>query len=418
MIFCVFIIFTFRCAYRIRKGVFNMKRIIILILVFTFLFPASVYATEENTVFDTTEAEDYWFEEAAAFTGDFKVKSAYLTDYLTGAVLYAKNEQERLPIASVTKIMTSLLVFEALEAEKISYEETVTVSDHAASMGGSQVYLEPGEQMTVKDLMKAMMISSANDATVALAEHVAGSVETFVSMMNNRAAALGMTNTAFKNPHGLDEEGHYSCAKDVAVMTRELLTHKDVSQFTTVWMDTIRDGAFGLSNTNKLIRYYSGATGMKTGFTNAAGFCLSGTAMRDGLHLIAVVLGGESSNERFGTVKKMLDYGFANYSVFTPEHLKVEDIFVPGGTDNYLSADYTPPSMLTEKGVAGEITQRISVFEDISAPVAKGDKVGRVDVYRDGELIATADLTASEDIQRIGFGELFLRILRTAVGFI
>ena len=395
-----------------------MKRIIILILVFTFLFPASVYATEENTVFDTTEAEDFWFEEAAAFTGDFKVKSAYLTDYLTGAVLYAKNEQERLPIASVTKIMTSLLVFEALEAEKISYEETVTVSDHAASMGGSQVYLEPGEQMTVKDLMKAMMISSANDATVALAEHVAGSVETFVSMMNNRAAVLGMTNTAFKNPHGLDEEGHYSCAKDVAVMTRELLTHKDVSQFTTVWMDTIRDGAFGLSNTNKLIRYYSGATGMKTGFTNAAGFCLSGTAMRDGLHLIAVVLGGESSNERFGTVKKMLDYGFANYSVFTPEHLKVEDIFVPGGTDNYLSADYTPPSMLTEKGVAGEITQRISVFEDISAPVAKGDKVGRVDVYRDGELIATADLTASEDIQRIGFGELFLRILRTAVGFI
>lgn len=395
-----------------------MKRIIILILVFTFLFPASVYATEEISVFDTTEAEDFWFEEAAAFTGDFKVKSAYLTDYLTGAVLYAKNEQERLPIASVTKIMTSLLVFEALEAEKISYEETVTVSDHAASMGGSQIYLEPGEQMTVKDLMKAMMISSANDATVALAEHVAGSVETFVSMMNNRAAALGMTNTAFKNPHGLDEEGHYSCAKDVAVMTRELLTHKDVSQFTTVWMDTIRDGAFGLSNTNKLIRYYSGATGMKTGFTNAAGFCLSGTAMRDGLHLIAVVLGGESSNERFGTVKKMLDYGFANYSVFTPEHLKVADIFVPGGTDNYLSADYTPPSMLTEKGAAGEITQRISVFEDISAPVAKGDKVGRVDVYRDGELIATADLTASEDIQRIGFGELFLRILRTAVGFI
>ena len=395
-----------------------MKRIIVLILVFTFLFPASVCATEESSVFDTTEAEDFWFEEAAAFTGDFKVKSAYLTDYLTGAVLYAKNEQERLPIASVTKIMTSLLVFEALEAGKISYEEMVTVSDHAASMGGSQVHLEPGEQMSVKDLMKAMMISSANDATMALAEHVAGSVETFVSMMNNRAAALGMENTAFKNPHGLDEEGHYSCAKDVAVMTRELLSHEDVTEFTTVWMDTIRDGAFGLSNTNKLIRYYSGATGMKTGFTNAAGFCLSGTAMRDGLHLIAVVLGGESSNERFGTVKKMLDYGFANYSVFTPEHLKVEDIFVPGGTDNYLSADYTPPSMLTEKGLGGEITQRISVFEDICAPVAKGDKVGRVDVYRDGELIATADLLATESIQRIGFGELFLRILKTAVGFI
>lgn len=395
-----------------------MKRILVFALIALFLLPVKVYATEENTVFDDIEAEDFWFKEAAAFTGDFKVKSAYLTDYLTGTVLYAKNELEKLPIASVTKIMTSLLVFEALEAGKITYDEQVTVSDHAASMGGSQVYLEPGEQMSVRDLMKAMMISSANDATVALAEHIAGSVETFVGMMNNRAAALGMNNTAFKNPHGLDEEGHYSCAKDVAVMTRELLSHEDVTEFTTVWMDTIRDGAFGLSNTNKLIRYYSGATGMKTGFTNAAGFCLSGTAMRDGLHLIAVVLGGETSNERFGTVKKMLDYGFANYAVLTPEHLKVEDIFVPGGRDNYLSADYTPPSMLTEKGLGGEITQRISVFEDICAPVAKGDKVGRVDVYRDGELIATADLLATESIDRIGFGELFLRILKTAVGFI
>lgn len=395
-----------------------MKRILVFALIALFLLPVKVYATEENTVFDDIEAEDFWFKEAAAFTGDFKVKSAYLTDYLTGTVLYAKNELEKLPIASVTKIMTSLLVFEALEAGKITYDEQVTVSDHAASMGGSQVYLEPGEQMSVRDLMKAMMISSANDATVALAEHIAGSVETFVGMMNNRAAALGMNNTAFKNPHGLDEEGHYSCAKDVAAMTRELLSHEDVTEFTTVWMDTIRDGAFGLSNTNKLIRYYSGATGMKTGFTNAAGFCLSGTAMRDGLHLIAVVLGGETSNERFGTVKKMLDYGFANYAVLTPEHLKVEDIFVPGGRDNYLSADYTPPSMLTEKGLGGEITQRISVFEDICAPVAKGDKVGRVDVYRDGELIATADLLATESIDRIGFGELFLRILKTAVGFI
>ncbi len=395
-----------------------MKRIIIFLLVLTLLFPVSVCATEEQSVFEPTEAEDFWFKEAVAFTGDFKVKSAYLADYLTGTVLYAKNELEKLPIASVTKIMTSLLVFEALKSGKITYEESVTVSDYAASMGGSQVYLEPGEQMSVHDLMKAMMISSANDATVALAEHIAGSVETFVGMMNNRAAALGMTNTYFKNPHGLDEEGHYSCARDVAFMTRELLSHEGVTDFTTVWMDTIRDGSFGLSNTNKLIRYYNGATGMKTGFTNAAGFCLSGTAMRDGLHLIAVVLGGESSNERFGTVKKMLDYGFANYSVFTPEHLKVEDIFVPGGVDNYLSADYTPPSMLTEKSASGEITQRISVFEDISAPVAKGDKVGRVDVYRDGELIATADLLATEDIQRIGFGELFLRILRTAVGFI
>ncbi len=394
-----------------------MKRLLIFILAAVILFPLQAGATESTSVFESEPAEEFWFE-TAAFTGDYKVKSAYLADYLTGTVLYAKNEEEKLPIASVTKIMTSLLVFEALDSGKITYDEIVTVSDHAAQMGGSQVYLEPNEQMTVRDLMKAMMISSANDATVALAEHVAGSVETFVGMMNNRASQLGMTNTYFKNPHGLDEEGHYSCARDVAFMTRELLTHKDVTDFTTVWMDTIRDGAFGLSNTNKLIRYYNGATGMKTGFTNAAGFCLSGTAMRDGLHLVAVVLGGESSNERFGTVKKMLDFGFANYSVITPERMDVEEIFVPGGSDNYLSAEYTPPSILTEKGTGGKITQRINVFEDITAPVKKGQVVGRVDIYRDGELLSTAELCAAEDIFRIGYGEFLLRILRTAVGFI
>ena len=395
-----------------------MKRIFVFILAVFLLFPIRVSATESTSVFENEPAEEFWFETSANFTGDYKVKSAYLTDYLTGQVLYAKNEEEKLPIASVTKIMTSLLVFEALDSGKITYDEIVTVSEHAAEMGGSQVYLEPNEQMSVKDLMKAMMISSANDATVALAEHVAGSVETFVGMMNNRASQLGMTNTYFKNPHGLDEEGHYSCARDVAYMTRELLSHKGVTDFTTVWMDTIRDGAFGLSNTNKLIRYYNGATGMKTGFTNAAGFCLSGTAMRDGLHLIAVVLGGETSNERFGTVKKMLDFGFANYSVITPERVGVEDIFVPGGSDNYLSVDYTPPSILTEKGMGGEITQRVNVFEDITAPVAKGDIVGRVDIYRDGELLSTADLCATEDIERIGYGEFFIRILRTVMGFI
>lgn len=394
-----------------------MKRIFVFILAVFLLFPISVSATESTGVFENEPAEEFWFE-TAAFTGDYKVKSAYLADYLTGTVLYAKNEEEKLPIASITKIMTSLLVFEAIYSGKITYDEIVTVSDHAAQMGGSQVYLEPNEQMSVRDLMKAMMISSANDATVALAEHVAGSVETFVGMMNNRASQLGMTNTYFKNPHGLDEEGHYSCARDVAYMTRELLSHKGVTDFTTVWMDTIRDGAFGLSNTNKLIRYYNGATGMKTGFTNAAGFCLSGTAMRDGLHLIAVVLGGETSNERFGTVKKMLDFGFANYSVITPERINVEDIFVPGGSDNYLSVDYTPPSILTEKGAGGEITQRINLFEDITAPVKKGDVVGRVDIYRDGQLLSAADLCAAEDIARIGYGEFLVRILRTVMGFI
>lgn len=400
------------------KGDVFLKKLIVFVLISVLVFPCSVYANEPASVFEEDVPEDYWFIPTAEFTGDFKVKSAYLTDQLTGAVLYAKNECERLPIASVTKIMTSLLVFEAIENSKISYEETVTVSETAAKMGGSQVYLEVGEQMSVKDLIKSMMIASANDATVALAEHIAGSVETFVAMMNNKASALGMKDTAFKNPHGLDEEGHYSSAKDVAIMTRQLLTHDEATEFTTVWMDTIRDGAFGLSNTNKLIKYYSGATGMKTGFTNSAGFCLSGTAMRDGLHLIAVVLGGETSSDRFGTVKKMLDYGFANYSVLTPEKQTVPEVLVSGGKVNRLSADYTPPSMLVEKGTSDEITQKVIMYEDICAPVSKGDTVGRVDIYRGDALMTTVDITACEDIPRITYMEFLITILSQIVGFI
>ena len=253
-----------------------MKRFLSAALaVLLLLLPVSVYATEEAPLYPYGDAAAYWYEEyeeAAEFTGDLKVKSAYLTDYGTGRVLYAFNENERRPIASVTKIMTTLLVFEALDDGRISYGDTVTVSDYAASMGGSQVYLEPGEQMELRDMLKALIVSSANDATVALAEHIAGSVETFTSMMNNRAHELGMDNTHFANPHGLDDENHYSSAKDVAIMTRELLSHPDVTGFTTIWMDTIRGGEFGLANTNKLIRFYNGANGMKTGFTNAAGF--------------------------------------------------------------------------------------------------------------------------------------------------
>ena len=399
-----------------------MKRFLSAALaVLLLLLPVSVYATEEAPLYPYGDAAAYWYEEyeeAAEFTGDLKVKSAYLTDYGTGRVLYAFNENERRPIASVTKIMTTLLVFEALDDGRISYGDTVTVSDYAASMGGSQVYLEPGEQMELRDMLKALIVSSANDATVALAEHIAGSVETFTSMMNNRAHELGMDNTHFANPHGLDDENHYSSAKDVAIMTRELLSHPDVTDFTTIWMDTIRGGEFGLANTNKLIRFYNGANGMKTGFTNTAGFCLSGTALRDGLQLIAVGLGGETSDDRFAAVKKLLDFGFANYCAVTPERLQIEDLFISGGTDNYLSVTYDPPALLLEKGKNNEAEQRVVMNDNVAAPVSEGDRVGTVYITVGGEPVAECPVYAQESIPRIGFWELLGRVWREMLGFL
>ncbi|MBQ7953776.1 MAG: D-alanyl-D-alanine carboxypeptidase [Clostridia bacterium] len=251
----------------------------------------------------------------ADFQPSYAVRSYMLMDYDTGTVLAENNSNEPYPIASVTKVMTMLLCMESLQAGKISMNDVVTVSEYAASMGGSQIYLEPGEQMTVEELLKSVAVGSANDASVALAEYIMGSESAFIDAMNERAKSLGMTNTHFANCNGLDEDNHYSSATDVAIMSRELLKHDAIRPFLGIWMDSVRNGQFGLTNTNKLIRFYNGAIGVKTGSTTNAKYCLSSAATRDGLTLIGVVLGAETTSERFETAKELLNYGFANYKI-------------------------------------------------------------------------------------------------------
>lgn len=354
-------------------------------------------------------------EDKAPF--DVDALSALLMDSATGEVLYAKNAAEALPPASVTKIMTLLLVMEAIDAGQLSLEDKVQVSEYAASMGGSQVYLEPGEKMSVSELLKCLVVVSANDASVALAEHIYGSEDSFILAMNERAAQLGMKNTNYVNTTGLDADGHYSSALDVALVTRELLKHPTILEYTTIWMDTIRNGAFGLANTNKLIRFYSGANGMKTGYTTEAKYCLSGTACRDGMTLIAVVLGGESSDERFATAKQMLDYGFANYRIVTPEKLDIEPIRVERGISDFSELEYDSFSLLLEKGKEAKIEQRITLEPSLQAPVAKGDVAGYVEFYVDGELQTKVPVRVTEDNGEIGFSDIFSRVLKKLLAF-
>jgi D-alanyl-D-alanine carboxypeptidase (penicillin-binding protein 5/6) len=285
-------------------------KIVCLILILAFCFSTFVFALDKNES-----------------NAEVKAKSAVLMDVNTGTVLLQQNKDERLAPASVTKIMTLLLVFEALDSEKIKLTDMVTVSENAASMGGSQIFLEVGESMSVDDMIKSVVVASANDAAVALAEFVGGSESAFVKMMNDRAAELGMTNTNFENATGLDDDtkNHLTTAYDIALMSRELLKHDKITEYTTIWMDTVRNGEFGLSNTNRLVRFYKGITGLKTGSTDKAGFCISASAKRDNLHLIAVIMGSESSSIRNAEAAKLLDYGFANYDIYRNEEtIKVE----------------------------------------------------------------------------------------------
>lgn len=390
------------------------KRIIAIALLFMiFLLIPEVSATESSEIYPVYyPTEDYWYETnetMAEFKGDFKVKSMLLMEASTGKVLYSNNEHESLPIASVTKIMSTLLVMEAIDSGKVKYTDNVTVSERAASMGGSQVFLEPNETMSVEDLLKALVVSSANDATLALAEHICGSEASFVIKMNEKAKELGMSDTTFINTNGLDADGHVSSAYDVALMTRELMTHKDIFNYTTIWMDTIRNGAFGLANTNKLIRFYQGATGMKTGYTSTAKFCLSATAKRDNMDLIAVVLGGETSDDRFSCAKQLLDYGFANYTVTTPEKIKIEPIKVLYGKKNTARLSYNDSSLLIEKGNSA-VETKFEVKENVSAPVQNGDIVGVVRYYINGTEIGNTPITICEDVEQMDFITMFLKI--------
>ena len=345
-----------------------------------------------------------------------EAKAALLMEKETGQVLFAKEEHQRLEPASVTKIMTLLLTMEAISRGELRYEDTVTVSKNAASMGGSQVYLSEGEQITVEELLKAVCVSSGNDASVALAEQVSGVTELFVQQMNNRAKELGMVDTCFLNPTGLPAEGHVTSAYDIALMSRELiLHHPDLRRFTTIWMDTIRGGEFGLSNTNKLIRFYDGATGLKTGYTASAGYCISATAERSGMELIAVVLGGETSQQRFEDAKTLLNYGFSTYALADVTPAERQIVPVKLGRAPSVEAVLEAGKLLVGKGQAGSLSQTVTLREDLVAPVEKGQTVGTLTVQCGDATLAELPLTAADTVERMTWGDLFVRLLRCAV---
>lgn len=334
-------------------------------------------------------------------------KSAILMEESTGNILYESNPDERLPIASVTKVMTMLLIMEAVDSGKISLDDMVTVSENAMSYGGSTMFLETGEQLTVNDMLKGIAVASANDGCVAMAEHLAGSESAFVDMMNEKAKELGMENTHFMNTNGLDEEDHYSSARDVAIMSRELMKHETIFNYTSIWMDTLRGGKFQLANTNKLIRFYDGANGLKTGSTSKALCCLSAAAKRNDMQLIAVVLGAPTSAERFASAKSLLDYGFANYAVNTQITAgdEVQKIAVEKGVDKEVGVVAGDScSTLVKKGQEDNITKEIKIDETITAPIEAGQKIGTMTISRDGEVIADIDLNASSAVEKKGIG--------------
>ncbi len=339
-------------------------------------------------------------------------KSAILMEATTGEVLYEQNADEALPPASVTKIMTLLIVMEAINSGALKLDDQVSTSATAASMGGSQVFLEEGEMMSVEDMLKSVIISSANDAAVALAEHVAGSEEAFVEKMNKRATELGMHNTYFENTNGLDDtvSKHLTSARDIAIMSRELIKHQKILEYSSIWMDTIRNGEFGLTNTNRLVRFYNGATGLKTGSTSKAKFCVSATAKRGNMHLICVIMGAESRDERNAIATKLLDYGFANYSLFSAKGQKLDELRVIGGVEESCGISYGDFNKVVKKDEYGKITAATELNESLTAPVNIGDKVGRV-IYKNGELVVgETPITATEKIEKIKYSDILKRI--------
>ena len=334
-------------------------------------------------------------------------KSALLMDIATGTVLYEQNAHEKLAPASVTKVMTMLLIMEAIDDRKIGWDDTVTASETAAAKGGSQVYLKVGESMTVADMVKSIAVSSANDCACAMAEHIAGSEAGFVEKMNQRAAELGMQDTHFVNCTGLDDDPeaaqHLTSAYDIAIMSRELMkNHPDIQKYTTIWMDTIRDGTFGLANTNKLIRFYPGATGLKTGFTANAGYCLSATAQRDGLGLIAVVMGCATSQERFGACKQLLDYGFANFALVAPQLTADNRVPVKLGTADWVKAvPGEDVQLLIDKSQRDSVTTEIKLDSEVSAPVSRGQKLGTMTVRSGQQVLTQIPMVAEEGVARL-----------------
>ena len=374
-----------------------MKKIICICCAVFIILSTVVYA--ESPVLNTT------------------AKSVVLMEASTGTVLYENNPEEQLPIASVTKIMTMLLICEALDEGKITMDDMVPVSERAMSMGGSTMFLAAGEELSVYEMLKGIAVASANDGCVAMAEYISGSVEGFVDEMNKRAKELGMTNTNFINTNGLDADNHYSCAKDVALMSRELLKHECIFEFTTIWTDKMHNGQYDLSNTNKLIRFYQGANGLKTGSTSKALCCISATAKRDDMQLIAVVLGAPTSDNRFSDARTLLDYGFANYAIDRPikQGDIVGEITVEKGVSDLVSVcAKTEFSLLVPKLQKGGCEGEIIIDESIKAPVEKGQIVGNMIFRADGKEVGEIELIAADSVEKKSFTsvlyELFLKL--------
>ena len=399
-----------------------MKKLLIFVLIALFLItPVSAANTpsaymEED---DTEEVDASIFEEDTETVMvenlEISAPSAILIEKETGTVIYEKNADEQLEPASVTKVMTILLIVEALEAGTISLDDVVTVSAHAASMGGSQVYLEEGETMSIHELLKCIVVSSANDASVAMAEYISGSESVFVAKMNERARDLGTVNTNFTNCTGLlDDATHVTTARDVALMSQELISHDMIKEYTTIWMDTIRNGEFGLSNTNKLIYYYDGATGLKTGFTRRSMYCLSATAERDGVEYIAVVMHADTTADRFESAKTLLSYAFANYTLLSamPDEVLLPVAVVLG------KAPYVQPvlekeeKILIEKINSSGVTKSVELAENLTAPVTAGQQIGTLTVSLGDSKLGSFPIVAGDSVDRLTWGDIFYRMIR------
>ena len=340
-------------------------------------------------------------------------KSAILIEASTGKVLYEQDPDKALPPASVTKVMTLLLVMEAIEAGKIKYSDTVRASANACSMGGSQIFLEENEEMSVEDLVKSVVIASANDAAVALAEYVAGTEEAFVKQMNEKAKALGMKNTNFENTNGLDDtaQNHFTSARDIAIMSRELIKYPKITEYSSIWMDSIRNGEFGLTNTNRLVRFYKGATGLKTGSTSKAGFCISATAERDGMSLICVIMGAPSRDVRNAAAASLLDYGFANYCIYKSEKKSFADIPVSKGCAPTADAECSEFSAVMKKSDSGEVKMTVDLPEKLTAPIENGEVVGEV-IFSTGKTeLGRVEILAKQSVEEMNFGNMILAIL-------
>ncbi len=383
---------------QVKKRIFSVLLALILVL---------------GSLFSVSAAEPVQAAGEGTTLGEMPCRSAILMDAKTGEVLFEQNPDEALPPASVTKIMTLLLVMEAIDGGKLSLEDTVSVSANAASMGGSQVYLKEGETMSVEEMLKCVIIASANDCAVALAEHVAGSETAFVAAMNARAAELGMVNTHFENTNGLDDTAtnHVTSARDIAIMSRALIAHEKILEYSGIWMDSIRDGAFGLTNTNRLVRYYRGCTGLKTGSTARAKFCISATAERDGLSLICVVMAAETRDVRNETAAALLDYGFANFSTYKNEAGGMA-LPVQVGVADTVALTYGEFRATVKKGSADKVSVTKELPDTLTAPVCEGAEVGRVVYLLDGREIGSVPIVATATVGKIGFGTLFWRILQ------